>query len=91
MKQQPFSIQNEKFGLNNLFSTLEMFDPPSTPAMEVRVAPTHNLYVKSMVMAAVPSPFLQNPTGLFPQFNGVPVSVSEIGFTPGQKAVRERR
>ncbi len=54
--------------------------------MEVRVAPTHNLYVKSMVMAAVPQPFLQNPTGLVPQFNGVPVSVSEIGFTPGQKA-----
>jgi porin len=39
-----------------------------------------------MVLAAVASPFLQNPTGLVPQFNGTPVSVSEIGFTPGKKA-----
>src|ERR1700676_5642043 len=54
--------------------------------MEVRVLPIHNLYVKSMVLAAVRSPFSQNPTGLVPQFNGVPMSVSEIGFTPGNKA-----
>ncbi|MGB2636456.1 MAG: carbohydrate porin [Candidatus Acidiferrum sp.] len=81
-----FIFEPMGYALGNLFTTLEMFDPPSTPAMEVRVAPTHNLYVKSMVMAAVPQPFLQNPTGLVPQFNGVPVSVSEIGFTPGQKA-----
>jgi hypothetical protein len=39
-----------------------------------------------MVMAAVGSPFSQNPTGLVPQFNGIPVSTSEIGFTPGRKA-----
>ena len=62
------------------------FDPPSTPAMEIRVVPLHNLYVKSMVLAAVRAPFSQNPTGLVPQFNGTPVSVSEIGFTPGKKA-----
>src|ERR1700691_1697019 len=54
--------------------------------MEVRVAPIRNLYVKSMVAAAVRSPFSQNPTGLVPQFNGTPVSTSEIGFTPGRKA-----
>jgi hypothetical protein len=54
--------------------------------MEVRVTPIRNLYVKSMVAAAVRSPFSQNPTGLVPQFNGTPVSTSEIGFTPGKKA-----
>jgi carbohydrate-selective porin OprB len=32
------------------------------------------------------SPFSHNPTGLVPQFRGNPVSVSEIGFTPGKKA-----
>jgi len=30
---------------------------------------------KSMVLAAVRTPFSQNPTGLVPQFNGTPVSV----------------
>jgi carbohydrate-selective porin OprB len=43
-------------------------------------------YVKSMVEAEDRDPFAHNPTGLVPQFRGVPVSISEVGFTPGQKA-----
>jgi porin len=85
-----FIFEPMGYALGNLFTTLEMFDPPSTPAMELRIVPIHNLYVKSMVMAAVSSPFSQNPTGLVPQFNGVPVSVSEIGFTPGKNATSVR-
>ena len=81
-----FIFEPMGYALGNLFTTIESFDPPSTPAMEVRVVPIHNFYVKSMVLAAVRSPFSQNPTGLVPQFNGVPMSVSEIGFTPGRKA-----
>ena len=78
------------YSLSNLFTTIESFDPPSTPAMEVRVVPFHNFYVKSMVLAGDPSPFSHNPTGLVPQFRGTPVSVSEIGFTPGRKATSVR-
>src|SRR5258708_8823470 len=74
------------YALGNLFNTFESFDPPSTPAMEIRVVPIDNIYVKSMVLAGDPSPFSHNPTGLVPQFRGNPVSVSEIGFTPGKKA-----
>jgi porin len=81
-----FIFEPMGYALGNLFTTFESFDPPSTPAMEIRVVPIHNLYVKSMVMAAVPAPFSQNPTGLVPQFNGTPVSASEIGFTPGKEA-----
>jgi len=43
-----------------------------------------------MVMAADPDPFAHNHTGLVPQFRGTPVSVSEIGFTPGTKATSVR-
>jgi len=81
-----FIFEPMGYALGNLFTDLESFDPPSTPAMEVRVVPIHNLYVKSMVAATVRAPFAQNPTGLVPQFNGTPVSVSEIGFTPGKNA-----
>ncbi len=81
-----FIFEPMGYALGNLFTTLESFDPPSTPAMEVRVVPVHHFYVKSMVFVAVRSPFSQNPTGLVPQFNGTPASVSEIGFTPGKKA-----
>src|ERR1700723_815022 len=81
-----FIFEPMGYALGNLFTRSESFDPPSTPAFELRFVPIHNLYVKSMVAAAVRSPFSQNPTGLVPTFNGTPVSVSEIGFTPGKKA-----
>src|SRR6266436_3707583 len=85
-----FIFEPMGYALGNLSTDFESFDPPSTPAMEVRVVPTHNFYVKSMVLAEDRDPFSHNPTGLVPQFRGVPVSVSEIGFTPGKKATSVR-
>src|SRR6202049_2014380 len=52
-----FIFEPMGYALGDLFTTLESFDPPSTPAMEVRVAPLRNLFVKSMVGAVVGSPF----------------------------------
>jgi len=85
-----FIFEPMGYALGNLFTTVEVFDPPSTSAIEVRVVPFHNVYVKSMVLAGDPSPFSHNPTGLVPQFRGTPVSVSEVGFTPGKKATSIR-
>jgi porin len=81
-----FIFEPMGYALGNLSTTIESFDPPSTPAFEVRVAPLHDLYVKSMVMAGDRAPFSHNPTGLVPQFRGNPVVVGEIGFTPGKTA-----
>ncbi len=72
--------------IDNLFNTYESFDPPSTPAFEIRVMPAHNFYIKSMIESVDRMPFTNNQTGLVPQFHGPPVSISEIGFTPGHKA-----
>ena len=85
-----FIFEPMGYALGNLFTDFESFDPPSTPAAEVRVVPIHNLYVKSMVEAEDREPFANNPTGFVPQFRGVPVSISEIGFTPGTKATGVR-
>jgi len=85
-----FIFEPMGYALGNLFTDFESFDPPSTPAMEVRVMPMHNLYLKSMVEAEDREPFAHNPTGLVPQFRGTPVSISEIGFTPGKKATSVR-
>ena len=74
------------YALGNLGSTFETFDPPSTPAAELRVVPVRHFYVKSMVMAGDRFQYTHNPTGLVPQFRGAPVSVSEIGFSPGKQA-----
>ena len=74
------------YALGNLFTDFESFDPPSTPAMEIRVAPFRNILLKSMVEAEDRTPFAHNPTGFVPQFRGVPVTISEIAFTPGRNA-----
>jgi porin len=85
-----FIFEPMGYALGNLFTDFESFDPFSTPAMEVRFMPLHNFYAKSMVEAEDRDPFAHNPTGLVPQFRGGPVSISEIGFTPGKKATAVR-
>jgi porin len=81
-----FIFEPMGYALGNLFTDFESFDPPSTPAVEVRVVPVQNFYLKSMIIAEDHDPFSHNPTGLVPQFHGGTVIVSEIGFTPGKKA-----
>ena len=81
-----FIFEPMGYALGNLFTDFESFDPPSTPAVEVRVVTVQNFYVKSMIIAEDRDPFSHNPTGLVPQFHGGTVIVSEIGFTPGKKA-----
>src|SRR5271155_2832229 len=56
-----FIFEPMGYALGNLFNTFESFDPPSTPAMEVRVSPFRHLYVKSMVEAEDREPFAHNP------------------------------
>jgi carbohydrate-selective porin OprB len=81
-----FIFEPMGYALGNLFTNYESYDPPSTPAIEVRVVPAEHVYVKSMVEAEDRAPYAHNLTGFVPQFRGVPVSLSEIGFTPGKKA-----
>jgi porin len=85
-----FIFEPMGYALGNLSTDFESFDPPSTPAMELRVVPIHHFYVKSMVEAEDRTPFAHNPSGFVPQFRGVPVSISEIGFTPGKRATSVR-
>jgi carbohydrate-selective porin OprB len=81
-----FIFEPMGYALGNLFTDFESFDPPSTPAFEVRVVPLPHFFVKSMVESEDRTPFANNPTGFVPQFRGVPVSISQIGFTPGKDA-----
>jgi len=81
-----FILEPMGYALGNLETTFETFDPPSTPALELRVMPREHFYVKSMVFAADRFQYDHNPTGFVPQFRGAVMNVSEIGFTPGKKA-----
>jgi porin len=85
-----FIFEPMGYALGNLVTTYESFDPPSTPAMELRVIPLTHFYAKSMVFAADRFPYSHNQTGLVPQFRGAVMNVSEIGFAPGEKATAVR-
>ena len=85
-----FILEPLGYALGNLNATYESFDPPSTPAAELRVVPYKHFYVKSMVFAADRTPFAHNPTGFVPQFRGTASTVSEIGWAVGQSATSVR-
>ena len=85
-----FILEPLGYALGNLGSTYESFDPPSTPAAELRVVPFQHLYVKSMVFAADRTPFAHNATGFVPQFRGAASTVSEVGWALGQSASKVR-
>jgi porin len=85
-----FIFEPMGYALSNLSTTFETGSPGSTPALELTVAPVHNVYLASMVLAGDRLAFLHNSTGLVPQFRGAPVSVSEIGFTPGKTTLAMR-
>src|SRR5215813_14359305 len=85
-----FIFEPMGYALGNLFNDFEVFDPPSTPAAEIRVVPAQHLYLKSMVLSGDPAPFTHNPTGFVLQFHGHAVPLAEIGFTPGKKATSIR-
>jgi porin len=85
-----FIFEPMGYALSNLSATFETFDPPSTPAMELRVVPIHHFYIKSMVYADDRFQYSHNPTGLVPQFRGAASNASEIGYSPGKKATSLR-
>jgi porin len=55
-----FIFEPLQYGFENLFSTYESFDPPSTPA-EVRVIPASHFYIKSVVFAGRPGSLRSQP------------------------------
>ena len=67
-----FIFEPMGYALGNLFTDFESFDPPSAPALEVRVVPLRNVYLKTMVGAEDRDPFAYNPTGFVSQFRGLP-------------------
>ncbi len=74
-----------QYGLGNRGAVNESFDPPSTPAAEIRISPLSGTYAKAIIFAADRSPYMHNPSGLVPQFRGAPASAYELGFAPGNK------
>jgi porin len=76
-----YLIEPLDYALGNLFpTTFESFNPAGTPALEVRVFPLPNFYVKSAVLSGNRNPYQQDPTGTNFQIRDSPDFVFEIGY-----------
>ena len=80
-----FVFEPFQYGLGNRGAVDESFDPPSTPAAELRVLLPAHTYAKAIVFAADHTPYTHNPTGLVPQFRGAAASAYEVGVVTGNK------
>jgi len=74
-------IEPMGYAFGNLFSSIfESFNPAGTPGAEVRVAPRHDFYIKSAVMAGNRDPYHQDPTGTNFQIRDTPDFLFEAGY-----------
>ena len=72
------------YAFGNLFSTTyESYDPASTPAAEVSIAPSWHVYAKSAVLAGNRNPYSDDSTGFGFVIKDSPVVVSEAGYMTG--------
>ena len=81
-----FFSQPMGYALTALGNTYVTFQPFATTSTELRVAEFKRTYIKSMVLSGDRLPTQHNLTGFAPQFRGAPVSISEVGWTPGLRA-----
>ncbi len=79
------------YALTSLTDTYDTFHPFATSAAEFRIAPLKHAYIRSMGLAGDRLPTEHNLTEFVPQFRGAPVSISEIGWTPGIRASNIKR
>lgn len=69
------------YAFGNLFGTVyESYDPPSTPAADVKIAPTKNIYLKTAILSGNRDPFNQDTTGFHFAIKDSPVWASEAGY-----------
>ena len=73
------------YAFGNLFSSIfESFNPAGTPGVEILVAPTTHLYVKSSVMSGNRNPYQQDPTGTNFAIRNSPNFLFEAGYLTGK-------
>ncbi len=85
-----FILEPLDYAFGNLNATYETFDPPSTPAAELRFDPASHIYLKSIVYADDRFAYAHNKSGFVPQFRGAVATASEIGWTTGTRVYEVR-
>lgn len=68
------------YALGNLFSAYESFDPASGPAVDIKIAPVKQVYLRSAYMSGNRNPYGYNATGVPFTWKNSGLIINELGF-----------
>lgn len=71
------------YAFGNMFNTYESFAPAAGPAVDIKIAPVPQFYLRSAYMSGNRDPFVQNPTGIPFTWANSGVIINEFGYLYG--------
>ncbi len=79
------------YAFGNLFSAYESFDPASGPAVDIKIAPIKQVYLKSAYMSGNRNPYGYNATGVPFTWQNSGLIINEFGFLVDQPSFAGQR
>jgi porin len=79
------------YALGNLFSAYESFDPASGPAVDIKIAPVKQVYLRSAYMSGNRNPYGYNATGVPFTWKNSGLIINELGFMVQQPSFYGQR
>jgi porin len=79
------------YALGNLFSAYESFDPASGPAVDIKIAPMQQVYLRSAYMSGNRNPYGYNATGVPFTWKNSGLIINELGFLVDQPSFYGQR
>jgi carbohydrate-selective porin OprB len=86
-----YLIEPLDYAMGNLFSSYESFDPASGPAVDVRIAPVQQVYLRSAYMSGNRNPYGYNATGVPFTWKNSGLIINEVGFLYDQPTFAGQR
>ena len=79
------------YAFGNLFSAYESFDPASGPAVDIKIAPVKQVYLRSAYMSGNRNPYGYNPTGIPFTWKDSGLILNELGILVDQPSFAGQR
>lgn len=79
------------YAFGNLFSAYESFDPASGPAVDVKIAPVQQVYLRTAYMSGNHNPYGINETGVPFTWHNSGLIINELGYLVDQPSFYGQR
>ena len=86
-----YIIEPLDYAMGNLFSAYESFDPASGPAVDIKIAPVKQVYLRSAYMSGNRNPYGYNATGVPFTWKNSGLIINELGFQVNQPSFYGQR